>query len=139
MKNISIIILLNLISFACSFNEPVNKEYFNDINKINGGLPPSPPPSLTVSSCIAGATIQFTPSFDPEGQDLFYLVYATRTNPSNFIETEFYNPLYYYGYITGTTQFLIDESGTYYLWMTSYDGGRESYHSNVLLIPNNCP
>jgi hypothetical protein len=158
------LVLLSLLVLSCAVDEPVGPDYYNDIAKIKGGQKPTTPEILPPILFTAPDEITITFSSDgsdgPGGPDgaydpdsnsnegLYYLFYGSETDPSTFPdEREYYSELYYIGY-TLEADFSGDPKdvsvfvnqafhGLLYFWITSYDGGRESDHSNVasVLVP----
>jgi len=155
-------LLLVGIFFVCGcVDDPVGKEYYNDLDKIKGGQKPTPPvlDSLSLKPLTGdGYPVVVTFSSDgndgPEGPDgaydpdsgtnnnLSYFFYASTTDPASFSDaSSYYDELYYIGYITDaeagvdpkdvTIYIHSGFSGEIWFWITSWDGGRESDHSDV--------
>lgn len=150
VKNVSayLLLLAFLLCQTACIHEPVGEDYYLDIEKINGKNKPGPPPVIQSVSMTDVILIDFTgtATIDPDtgtADGLYYLVYASAENPANFSsELQFYDGLYYLGYVAheeleGDFTIRVDVGsyrGDAYFWMTAYDGGRESDHSNVVYI-----
>ena len=139
--------------FAALFcvNDPVDENYFNDIDRIKGGEKPTPEPILDgvtatydAPSGLYEIEIDFDSTFttDPEtgtADNLRYYIYYSFTDPLEFeSESEFYDKTRLLGYIDqsafGTDPKIVyvysEPLGkTVYFWITAYDGGRESDRS----------
>ncbi len=151
-------LLAACVLVACSVDSPVSGDYFNDLDKVKGGEKPGAP------TIVAGGVTQPQPDeikiafqtesiTDPEtgsNDNLYYLIYYWDENPATGFDDprEYYSAYYYLGYVkdsdySGTdpkeVSFSLNPNfhGTLWFWMTSYDGGRESDHSNVesIIIP----
>lgn len=140
------------VSHNGCINEPVNEDYFLDINKVNGKNKPAPAPVIdTITWDGSRITIDFTSTtavgtIDPDSgtaDNLFYLFYWSSGDPANFAdESLYYDELYFLGYIThadlGGVMIITVNPGEYrgriYFWMTAHDGGRESDHSTAKYI-----
>ncbi|MCX7678154.1 MAG: hypothetical protein N2316_02950 [Spirochaetes bacterium] len=142
------------IAFVCALqciqcvHDPVDEEYYLDINRIKGKNKPQPPPVITTISQVGNEIIidfSGTTTIDPDtgsAENLYYLFYAAFENPEFFYdERMYYDSLYYVGFVAHkdlvTYRVRIDVgnyTGDTYWWMTAYDGGRESDHSNVAYI-----
>ncbi len=141
--------------YACSVHEPVDEDYFNDINKVLGKNKPAPPPvidGLTLNGRLVEVNFASTATIDPDSggsSNLFYLFYVSTEDPAGFEDPRsFYDEYYYIGYIEHDravtlgkkVNVLIDEEvgedyhGRIYFWITAIDEGRESDHSNVAAI-----
>lgn len=140
-------------------DDPVPPDYYNDIDRIKGGEKPDPPPVLDSISVdpLTGdgypVIIYFSTGavVDPEpggNASLSYFFYASTSDPGNFDDpSDYYDEYYYIGYTTEaemgpdpkdvTVYVSPDFSGEIWFWITAYDGGRESDHSNVdsVIIP----
>ena len=137
-----------LIMLSCSIEEPVNENfYLNDSGEIDldtvaGRNKPFPPIATDITCCENQLTVTFVDSnngdgtgYDIDGDELIYLIYYSMTDPGDFgDERDYYDPLRYIGYTTetGSVNLYTSGSGTVYLWLTAYDGWRESDHSPVL-------
>ncbi|TAL39190.1 MAG: hypothetical protein EPN93_02295 [Spirochaetes bacterium] len=156
------VFLLVIALSGCSIDSPVGEEYFNDLDKVDGGEKPGPPNLLSASVLDDKLTLTFNTdptdgipvpveTLDPEtgtNDNLYYLVYYWDQDPATGLsEPEYYSVLYYIGYVResdytdpdttnkGVTFFVNPAfSGRLWFWMTSYDGGRESDHSNVEFV-----
>ena len=139
--------------FAALFcvNDPVDENYFNDIDRIKGGQKPTPEPILDSVTATYDAPsglyeieINFnsTDTIDPDtgtADNLRYYIYYSFTDPLEFeSESEFYDKTRLLGYIDqsafGTDPKIVyvysEPLGkTVYFWITAYDGGRESDRS----------
>ncbi len=143
----SLLATLLLSGIAC-IHEPVGDDYYLDIEKVHGKNKPEPPPVIKNITRDGVILIDFseTKTIDPDtgtADGLYYLVYASADNPANFSsELQYYDGLYYLGYVAhadlkGDYTIRVDIGnyrGDAYFWMTAYDGGRESDHSNVVYI-----
>ena len=147
------IFLLLPMLFAALFcvNDPVDENYFNDIDRIKGGQKPTPEPILDSVTATYDAPsglyeieINFssTDTIDPDtgtADNLRYYIYYSFTDPLEFAsENEFYDKTRLLGYIDqsafGTDPKIVyvysEPLGkTVYFWITAYDGGRESDRS----------
>ncbi len=137
--------------FSCGTEEPVDINYFNDLSKIKGAQKPTPPLINTASVTGPGEiTLNFSTAgaIDPDtgtNSGLYYFFYGSSADPVSFTDERlYYDARYYIGYVT-ESEFSADPKdvtvtinknyhGTVYFWITSYDGGRESDHSNVISI-----
>jgi len=144
----AIIALLPVAHNGC-INEPVDEDYFLDINKVKGMNKPAPAPVIdTVTWDGSKIIVDFTTTSttDPDSgaaDNLFYLFYWSSGDPALFTdELLYYDELYYIGYIAhadlvGVKKINVNPGnyrGRIYFWMTAHDGGRESDHSNVVFI-----
>lgn len=150
------ILFLIFIVPCCTFNDPVDKDYFLTLEKVRGKNKPEPAPVIdnitythNSNEHVNDIIIDFssTETCDPDSgisDDLTYLIYYSFLNPEKFN-----NPLLYYcdenliWYINDSeissdsnekkAQFLIYSSfsGEIYFWMTAADKGRESEYSNI--------
>jgi hypothetical protein len=137
-----------LLSALSCIHDPVDEDYYLDINKVHGIQKPEPPPVINtiVQQDVIVIDFSGTTTIDPDtgnADGLYYLVYASQDNPAYFSsELMYYDGLYYLGYVAhqDLTEGLRvrvdvgDYRGDAYFWMTAYDGGRESDHSNVVYI-----
>lgn len=136
---------------GCGPEDPVDMGYFDDLNKVKGHEKPSPPAVNSITKTASDElTINFTTAgaFDPDtgGNDhLVYFFYASSVNPYSFGDPrEWYDERYYIGGVAEAdfggdpkdVVVVIDPEfdGTLHFWITSYDGGRESDHSNAVSI-----
>jgi hypothetical protein len=142
------IALLAVAHNGC-INDPVDDDYFLDINKVHGKNKPAPVPVIdTLTWDGARIIVDFTSTstIDPESgveDNLFYLLYWSSGDPANFAdESLYYDELYYLGYVAhadlGGVKKVNVNPGSYrgriYFWMTAHDGGRESDHSMAKYI-----
>lgn len=137
-----------LFSGIVCIHEPVNEDYYLDIEKVRGKHKPAPPPLIKSITQEDVVVIDFsgTATIDPDtgtADGLYYLVYASAVDPANFSsELQYYDGLYYIGYVAhkdlkGDFTMRVNITnyrGDAYFWITAYDGGRESDHSNVVHI-----
>lgn len=148
------VVALSVVFVSC-IHDPVGGGYYLDVEKIKGGEKPTPPAIQTVETDVADPLviiITFTSSgaIDPDtgnNSGLYYFIYYLDADPAFFEdEGEYYNSVYYVGYTSEAAFNGKDPKsvivgkvnpafhGALYFWMTSYDGGRESDHSNVVSI-----
>jgi hypothetical protein len=150
-RYILLLIPLALAALFCGINEPVDGDYFNDLDRIKGGEKPTPEPiidSVTAtyddSSGLYEIEINFDSTFttDPDtgtADNLRYYIYFSFTDPLEFeSESEYYDETRRLGYID-QSDFGTDPKIVYiyteplgkrvYFWITAYDGGRESDYS----------
>ena len=149
-KTALIAALLSLLCVAHNgcVNEPVDEDYFLDINKVKGVNKPEPAPvisAVTRDGNLLLVDFNGTASIDPDtgtADNLYYLFYWSSGDPALFTEElMYYDELYYVGYVShadaaGDMEVVVnpgDYRGRIYFWMTAYDG-RESDHSNVFFI-----
>ncbi len=152
-KLLAVLLVLSVAVMTGCVNDPVPPDYYNDIDKIKGGEKPDPPPvldSITVDPLTGDGypvIINFSSSavVDPESggnANLLYFFYASTSDPANFDDpSDYYDEYYYIGYTTEaemgpdpkdvTVYVSSGFSGEIWFWITAYDGGRESDHSNV--------
>lgn len=137
-----------LLGGIVCIHEPVDEDYYLDIEKVHGKNKPAPPPVIQNITREDVIVIDFsgTATIDPDtgtADGLYYLVYASADDPAHFSsELQYYDGLYYLGYVAhkdlnGDFTIRVDVGnyrGDAYFWMTAYDGGRESDHSNVVYI-----
>jgi hypothetical protein len=129
-------------------HDPVDEDYYLDLQKVHGIQKPEPPPVINtiVQQDVIVVDFSGTTTIDPDtgtADGLYYLVYASQNNPADFSsELMYYDGLYYLGYVahqdlTEGLRVRVDVGeyrGDAYFWITAYDGGRESDHSNVVYI-----
>ncbi len=135
--------------YTACIQEPVDDDYFLDIDRVKGGLKPGPAPVIdSVAPSGDDIIIYFssTTTKDPDtgsDENLMYLFYWSSGNPVDFSEESlYYDKRYLLGYVEhadlgGVNTVSVDPgeyTGRIYFWMTAYDGGRESDHSNVVFI-----
>ncbi len=142
---------LVLCSLCMCAEEPVGRDYFMNPELLKGGEKPFPAPviaGLTESGDYVVVDFTGTATIDPDtgsSTELVYFFYGTTENPVNFGDpVMYYDEYYYLGGIAHddlTEQKVSVYVGSYagraYIWMTAYDGGRESDHSNVFEIDLN--
>ncbi len=101
--------------------------------------------SITPSGEYVTFDFSDTTTVDPDtgsAANLYYLFYGSSSDPSLFEDPLlYYDGRYYLGYIEHArlTSLVVsvligDYHGPAYFWMSAYDGGRESDHSNVIYI-----
>jgi len=141
MKKVIYTLTLTIAFFVTScFSDPVHEDYFFDLSKIKGGNKPDSPVIVSLESCENSVTINFTGSdgdVDVDGDSLIYVICYSADNPENFSDDkEYYNPLRVVAAVNSAdpVELYSRNGGTFYFWLTAYDGGRESDHSNVLSI-----
>lgn len=141
--------LLSMICFCAE--EPVARDYFMNPELLKGGEKPSPAPVITgLSESGEYVVVDFTGTMtiDPDtgsSADLIYFFYGTTDHPDSFGDPAvYYDDYYYIGGIedAGLTEkkvavYVGSYAGRAYIWMTAFDGGRESDHSNVQEIDLN--
>lgn len=135
--------------YTACIQDPVDDDYFLDIDRVKGGLKPEPAPvinSVTQSGDDINIDFSGTTTTDPDtgsDENLTYLFYWSSGNPVEFSEESlYYDERYFLGYVEhadlGGVKIVSVDPGGYtgriYFWMTAYDGGRESDHSNVISI-----
>ena len=152
-KTAAVLACIMTICFAPMFTacvqDPVDDDYFLDIDRVNGRLKPEPAPvidDVTQSGSEIIVDFASTVTIDPDTgveTGLYYILYWSSGDPAFFDEESmYYNERYFLGYVKyadlgGVKIFQVDPGGYHgriYFWMTAYDGGRESDHSNVVFI-----
>lgn len=152
------IIIFSGFSISCT-HDPVDDSYFLDINKIKGGEKPEPPPVLTSADIILPCSINsdgdevcdikfdfsVDGTSDPESgtnENLIYYFYYSFTDPADFTDPgAWYDEMQLFHQIAHTdlsagsdprsiTVTVSDVNKRVYFWITAYDGGRESDHSD---------
>lgn len=147
-----------LISFpTCTPGDPVEENYFDDINKVKGKYKPDPAPALDSINYSYNAperaneivlNFSSTTTVDPDtgtNADLVYFFYYSHDDPAGFPDPgDFYDVTYYIGFtpesdfsgspVVREVSVLSRYAGRLYFWITAYDGGRESDHSSVLYV-----
>ena len=146
-----VLVVAALFLPGCGPEDPVDMDYFNDLDKVKGHEKPTPPAINSIAKTAADELIiNFTTAgaIDPDtgGNDhLVYFFYVSSANPYSFDDPrEWYDERYYLGSVAeaefsgdpkDVVVFIDPEfDGTLHFWITSYDGGRESDHSNVVSI-----
>ena len=133
MKPLKLLFML-LVFMSCAFEDPVDSDYYMDVDLIKGKNKPGVPSIQEISVCENDVQITFTGTTDPDGDEITYLFYYSFENPENFSDgSEYYSILRLFGYAEDegsiSVRFTLD--GLVYLWITAFDGGRESDHSEV--------
>lgn len=157
-RYIFLLLPMMLAVLFCGINEPVDEDYFNDLDRIKGGQKPTPAPiidSVTATydapSGLYEIEIDFknTTTTDPDtgtADNLRYYIYYSFTDPLEFAsESEYYDETRRLGYIDQSTfgtdpkiVYITSEplGRTVYFWITAYDGGRESDRSGEHMFVN---
>jgi len=141
---------------ACGINEPVEEDYFNDIDRVKGREKPFPAPVIDDITAtydtednvyIIEIDFSSTQTIDPDtgtNEYLRYYLYYSFDDPAGFAdEKDYYEETRLLGYID-ESQFETSEkkimltaevlNRRVYFWITAMDDGRESDHSNVDFI-----
>jgi hypothetical protein len=151
LKGRGFIFIMALVVFtalSCGINEPVDDDYFDNINRIKGGQKPTPDPIIdTVTatydppSGLYEIEIDFssTNTIDPDtgtADNLRYYIYYSFTDPLEFeSDSDYYDETRRLGYIDQSAfggglkiVYIYSEplGRRVYFWITAYDGGRES-------------
>jgi hypothetical protein len=151
LKGRRFIFLMALVLFtalSCGINEPVDDDYFDDINRIKGRQKPTPKPVINTviatydpPSGLYEIEINFdgTNTIDPDtgtADNLRYYIYYSFTDPLEFeSESDYYDKTRLLGYIDQSAfggglkiVYIYSEplGRRVYFWITAYDGGRES-------------
>ena len=130
-------VLLAMIMCACNFHDPVDDGYFSSLERIKGKNKPSTPFAPEIKSCEQSISVTLIDSTDEDGDDLTYIIYASKENPDTFDIAGYYNQALIAGVVANITEpvkFNATGSGTIYFWYTAFDGGRESDHSVVVPV-----
>ena len=145
--------ILLVVLFACGMHDPVDEDYFNDIDRIKGREKPVPAPVIDDITATYDAAdniyiieIDFTSTQteDPDtgtNEYLRYYLYYSYDDPADFNdESEYYDKTRFLGYVdesdfeTAEKKVLVIAgvlNRRVYFWITAKDDGRESDHSNV--------
>lgn len=141
---------------ACGMNEPVEEDYFNDIDRVKGREKPVPAPVIDDITAtydtedniyIIEIDFSSTQTKDPDtgtNEYLRYYLYYSFEDPADFDEeNDYYDETRFLGYIdesdfeTSVKKIIIIAEVLnlrVYFWITAKDDGRESDHSNVDFI-----
>ncbi len=158
---LSALLVAGMFVLCGCVDDPVAKDYYNDLDKIKGGQKPTPPVVGSINlEPLSGdgypVVVEFSSDGNdgPEGPDgaydpdsgtnnnLSYFIYGSTTDPASFGDPSgYYDDQYYIGYVTDveagddpkevTIYISSAFTGVIWFWITSWDGGRESDHSNV--------
>ena len=130
---------------GCTFHDSVNDDYFSTVDRVKGGNKPVTPAQPVVTACGNVLSVTMTAVPDPDGDQLFYNIYATPESVACFGLYDFYDPEWLIALvydITDPVSLLANSAGIYTFWYTAYDGGRESDHSPVVTVTtpgSTCP